>query len=199
MDWNQSRLGYYADFLVVPFLVILALMVGFSYHQNPVTLAAFAALGFAAWTFAEYWIHRALFHHYFKVEHWLHHKKPLGYVSAPAWLTGAIHGVGFLLAMSLGHAAGTGAFVGFEVGYCTYIVVHDAIHHRKHKGFGWLRRRWEHHHLHHSGYEVNFGVETNVWDKLFGSYRGPSGRRHGCSEAICPAGYAQRDLTLNTV
>jgi hypothetical protein len=37
----------------------------------------------AGWTLIEYWIHRSLFHHVMRREHWLHHKRPRGFVSAP--------------------------------------------------------------------------------------------------------------------
>lgn len=168
MDWNRSRFEYYLDFALVPFLVLLAVISDVYYHGRFAIWPVVA--GFAVWTFAEYWIHRTLFHRVLRREHWLHHKRPGDYVAAPALLTSFLHLL--VLAVCLG-LTGAGFFVGLELGYLLYIVMHDAIHHRKHKPFGWLRRMAEHHELHHQGVEVNFGVSLHVWDKVFRTYRDP--------------------------
>lgn len=174
MDWNQSRLSYYADFALVPFLCLAALITELSTHGPSATLFEMMAPGFAVWTFLEYWIHRSLFHWVMRREHWLHHIRPGTYVAAPAWLSGLLHVAALgLLILTFGSAVGTGSFLGLETGYLCYIATHDAIHHRKQKAFGWLRRKWEHHSMHHQGAEVNFGVFSHFWDKVFRTYMDP--------------------------
>lgn len=165
MNWDQSKLGYYFDWALVPFLIAVACV-----YTPQLSVAAIVA-GFVAWTFAEYWIHRTLFHRTFRAAHWLHHDDPRGFVAVPAWLTTAFHTTA-LAASILGSVSD--GFIGFELGYLTYIVVHDRIHHTRRKPTGWLLHRWQLHMMHHNGkLEANFGVFTSVWDRVFRTYWGP--------------------------
>lgn len=167
MDWNQSRVSYYADFVVVPVLcTILAGLTTPSLLMIPV--------GVAIWTLLEYWIHRSIFHRLLRKEHWLHHLRPRAYVAAPAWLTAVLHVMTGLAFLGLG-AAGLGTFVGIEAGYLAYVATHDAIHHHDRAKMGaWLRGLDDHHTLHHHGEEKNFGVFTHFWDRRFGTYQDPT-------------------------
>jgi hypothetical protein len=165
MDWNQSRAAYYFDFALVPALMLAVLI----QHHSGYT-AAGAALGFALWMYAEYWIHRALFHHVFAQAHNLHHKRPRGYVAAPVWLTLIVHVPLCGAALSLGNGLAAGIFVGLEAGYLAYIVVHDRIHHGPKILPRWLARRARLHDLHHKGVEANFGVVSSICDRLHGTH-----------------------------
>jgi sterol desaturase/sphingolipid hydroxylase (fatty acid hydroxylase superfamily) len=166
MNWNQSRLGYYADFVFAPLVVLASLI--FFYHGGIAKLASGAAAGLFAWTFVEYWTHRVIFHHVFHDGHELHHKQPSGYVAAPVWLTGLVH-LGLAAAFTRGGDVGLGAFAGIEAGYWAYIAVHDRMHHTKTRPdtSRWFGRRWKLHTLHHHGIEANFGVITSLWDHVF--------------------------------
>jgi sterol desaturase/sphingolipid hydroxylase (fatty acid hydroxylase superfamily) len=164
MDWNQSRAAYYFDFALVPALMLAVLIQCHSGYT-----AAGAALGLAIWTYAEYWIHRLLFHHVFARAHNLHHKRPRGYVAAPVWLTALVHGPLCIGAISLGGLA-AGIVVGLEAGYLAYIVVHDRIHHGPKILPRWLARRARLHDLHHKGVEANFGVVSSICDRLHGTH-----------------------------
>lgn len=168
MNFHISRTSYYADFFLVPLLVLVALACA-------ARGSAFIFAGLAAvvlWTFAEYWIHRVLFHHVFRRAHNLHHKRPKGFDAAPTWLTALLH-LALLTGLPLlfGSAVGLGLFIGLEVGYYSYIVVHDKIHHGGKLTGRWLRRA-RLHGLHHGGAEANFGVTSHLWDHVFRTFQG---------------------------
>jgi dihydroceramide fatty acyl 2-hydroxylase len=172
MNWNQSRLGYYADFVIAPLVVLATLF--FFYHGGLAALAAGAVAGAFAWTFVEYWTHRVIFHHVFHDGHELHHKRPSGYVAAPVWLTGLVH-LGLAAAFTQGHDFGLGFFAGLEAGYGAYIALHDRMHHARTRPnmARWFGRRWKLHAMHHHGLEANFGVITSLWDRVFGTHWDP--------------------------
>lgn len=167
MNYTQSKVSYYADFVLVPVLAATA-----SAHMGSVQYLSLP-VGIALWSLMEYLIHRELFHRVMKREHWMHHIRPAGYVAAPWWITGTLHLTAFVSAFLTGWL---GLFVGVEVGYFAYIMTHDAIHHEGdfYRGtatwFGW---RIALHDVHHRGVEANFGVVSSVWDKLFGTHCPP--------------------------
>lgn len=177
MDWQQSRFGYYFDFVVAPVLALLAVALGI-HHGGTYGLAASVAAGVGVWTFLEYWIHRVLFHRTFRRAHWLHHKRPGGYDAVPPWLTGCLHVLTCGgLASTLPLTIAAGMFAGLELGYLAYIMVHDQIHHRRFKPAGWFLTRWRLHMMHHQGIEKNFGVFTSLWDRVFGTHFAPEWRQ----------------------
>lgn len=170
MNWTQTRLGYYLDFLIVPVLMVAAFVLALYKGASLLPLSVAAAGGFAVWTYLEYWIHRSLFHRLLRRQHWQHHKDPAGYVAAPPQLTAALHvTLWFLAVVHFGWSIGTGLYLGLEAGYFAYIAVHDAIHHFAKKG-RWLRMRSALHDAHHDGAETNFGVVSSVVDRLHGTY-----------------------------
>lgn len=171
MDWTSTRLGYYADFFIVPFLMFLAAYFEVSTNGMSLALAMFPVAGYVTWTLAEYWIHRVLFHILMRREHWLHHKQPRGFVSAPAYLTAILHVLLWgALAQYPGGAQGAGLFLGLEAGYLGYIIVHDRIHHGARRS-AYVQRRAALHDVHHThGSEKNFGVVNSFWDHFFDTY-----------------------------
>lgn len=164
----MSRLAYYTDFITIPVLVLLLVFVGG---------AGVAGLlfGLAAWTLAEYVIHRVLFHRLplFREAHDAHHEHPSGRTGVTSWQSLAIFGALFLVLP-------IGVLAGVALGYLGYITVHHAVHHWRigprlrpwgldlpHPLYG-LKMR---HVMHHRGAELNFGVTTTVWDRVFRTYR----------------------------
>ncbi|WP_158509761.1 sterol desaturase family protein [Methylobacterium sp. AMS5] len=155
----MSRLAYYADFVSMPALALALILFGGA------TLPGIA-LGLVAWTLAEYVIHRVLFHRLplFKAGHDEHHAKPSGRTGVTSWHSLLVFGVLFL-------ALPAGVLAGLALGYLAYIAAHHAVHHWRiapgHVLYG-LKIR---HAMHHRGDEVNFGVVTTAWDRVFGTYR----------------------------
>lgn len=189
MDYNIGKTAYYADFVTFPLLMLFVAMVGLDWRS-----LYLMPLGFVLWTFAEYWLHRKLFHEAMRRDHWVHHLRPEGYVAVHPGYTAA---GGVFLAGSLwsmfGVPVGGALFNGFALGYMAYVWTHDAIHHgplggvTSHFWTVWLRNRSILHDVHHKGAEVNFGVITSFWDGIHGTYWHPA-----WGDKISP----QRVLTL---
>ena len=162
-------LVYVALFVVnIPFLTFLILFVG--------------ALFF--WTFAEYVLHRFLFHwiseskavkRFHFIMHGNHHLYPkdtdrILMPPVPGILMGAaLFGIFYLIFSILGVSVYTWAFFpGFFLGYLLYSFVHLATHVNKPpKRFKYL---WRHHLIHHYKYpDKAFGVSNIFWDRVFGT------------------------------
>lgn len=174
MDWLIGKRAYYADFFIVPLLVLAALVLGLA--ADPKTYAIALPVGAAGWTLAEYLIHRFVLHRIYRREHWAHHRSPARYIGVPPthttaiWLTLAC---GLWGTLPLGMAAGL--YSGFLLGYLAYIAAHDRYHHGNPELWeaGYWRNCWARHRMHHHGVEANFGVLTPFWDALFGTYKNP--------------------------
>jgi 4-hydroxysphinganine ceramide fatty acyl 2-hydroxylase len=147
------------------------------------------AAGLFFWSFAEYVLHRFVFHLplagpfskfiYFQ-SHGIHHQYPDDFyrllmvppVSAP--LAAAFYGL-FALALPAPWAAAT--FAGFVLGYLAYDYTHFAVHFMKPPRSVWLapftlwfkaaRRRHMVHHF--DTHDRGYGVSTGLWDHVFGT------------------------------
>ncbi|MCB9680958.1 MAG: sterol desaturase family protein [Alphaproteobacteria bacterium] len=152
-------------------------------------IATSFAGGLVAWSLAEYWLHRTLFHwepqtswgpfFHFMI-HGVHHKwhkDPYRLVMPPAvsLVLGAIffavfQGLGLLgtlAGVAMGwHLAG---FAGFVVGYVTYDCTHYMLHHFKPRTTYMKRLRAHHMNHHHNDPDHKFGVSSMVWDRVFGT------------------------------
>jgi sterol desaturase/sphingolipid hydroxylase (fatty acid hydroxylase superfamily) len=171
-----SRLGYYADFVVYPFLV-LALMATALSRAAPYGWAEWAGacvVGFATWTFAEYIFHRFILHDFpfFSGLHDAHHADPTGLVGTPTWFSVAFIVFGILLPLWWGtnFDFASGLTTGFMVGYLWYVGIHHAVHHFEIKPGTMLFRAKRRHALHHFARQsCNFGVTSGFWDRVFGT------------------------------
>ncbi len=142
-------------------------------------LAAWILLGYLAWTFTEYWLHRCIFHlspagglgarlHW--MMHGIHHdhpNDPLRLVMPPGAslpLAAAFVGL-FHLLLSPGAAWALGT--GFLAGYLAYDMVHYAVHHRAPRGPVGRRLRELHLRHHFQDDTTGFGVSVPWLDVLF--------------------------------
>lgn len=140
--------------------------------------------GLFFWTFAEYMLHRYLFHwvteakwsqRFHFIMHGSHHQYPrdkerLLMPPVPGLIMAAIlFGIFYLIFWIAGFPRLTfGFFPGFFTGYLLYSFVHRATHvMRPPKRF---RKLWMHHSLHHYRYpDKAFGVSNTFWDRVFGT------------------------------
>ncbi|GEP00610.1 sterol desaturase family protein [Methylobacterium haplocladii] len=155
----MSRLAYYADFVTMPVLALLLIVLGDAGLVGIVS-------GLFTWTLAEYAIHRVLFHRVpgFRAAHDAHHAKPCGRTGVTSWHSLAVF-AGLALVLPAGILAG------FALGYLGYITVHHAVHHWTIAPGHPLYALKLRHAAHHCGVEANFGVVTTAWDRVFGTYR----------------------------
>ncbi len=177
--------------IVVIWLPIALLLILYSVRTAPVgSFPAFIPLGILIglflWTFAEYTLHRFLFHHkptsprqerIFFLFHGIHHAQPQVKtrlvmplpVSVPMSLL--FYGLFYLILAVLLHASQWVAplMAGFLFGYLAYDLTHYATHHfPMRSGYGKLVKR---HHMQHHYVDpyTRFGVSSPVWDYVFGT------------------------------
>ncbi len=148
------------------------------------TFLGLFSIAIFTWTFAEYILHRYLFHfvndhpavqRFHFVMHGSHHEFPKdeerllmppvpGLILATALFT-----IFYILFYFVGKADWTWAFFpGFFLGYLMYSFVHRATH--VYKPPKLLKHLWAHHSLHHYKYPNRcFGVSNRFWDRVFGT------------------------------
>lgn len=137
--------------------------------------------GFIFWTFAEYMIHRFVYHTesnsrlLYRIQftgHTVHHQHPidptrLAMPPLPSILLSGVFLSIFYLAM------GEWAFIfwpGFMTGYLSYITFHYFQHTIKSPLIPTLKKLWLYHQIHHyQNPYVAFGVSTLFWDRVFGT------------------------------
>ncbi len=163
-------------------LVVFALYVSLeNYHTNVSTVVGLFIAGAFAWTFAEYVLHRFVFHYEPKTEwakraHWIlhgvHHDYPSDawrlVMPLPFSLPLAVPFYA-LFYVSFGEALAPAFMAGFVTGYLVYDIGHYAVHHFPIKGgiWGYLR---EHHMRHHfKSPNAGYGVSSPLWDYVFGT------------------------------
>jgi sterol desaturase/sphingolipid hydroxylase (fatty acid hydroxylase superfamily) len=168
--------GYFADFLVFPFvlaaLLLLAQRLGASLH--PVDSLVAILSGMFLWTFLEYAIHRFVLHGggIFSDAHDAHHAAPKAYIGTPTWLTLTLLTVGIYLPATYLLYPRRGLMLSFGVtlAYLIYSFAHYTLHHLRF-GSDRLFQRWKRlHALHHfAAPNGNFGVTSSLWDHVFGT------------------------------
>jgi sterol desaturase/sphingolipid hydroxylase (fatty acid hydroxylase superfamily) len=180
---EQSKAGYYADFILYPLLImgLVAFETG-SVHEFPYLWLCSLALGLLIWTIVEYGAHRFILHstEAFSRLHERHHATPGAYVGTPTWISLLCFALGgFTPTLILfGWDVASGVTTGLTLGYVWYLVVHDAVHRRHLKHSSLLYRAKMHHALHHyARVRGNYGVSSPFWDYVFGSYIALAPRR----------------------
>ncbi len=164
------------------YLTITYFLVSYFYSNYSDSVSLIVGLfvaGFFSWSFAEYIMHRFLYH---KIEdatyntgiqylfHGIHHEYPndktrLVLPVIPSLTIAAIFFGIFYLIM------GKYAFVfgpGFLIGYCAYMTVHYTVHKvAPPKRFNFW---WTFHNIHHyQQHDRAFGVTSPIWDIVFGT------------------------------
>ncbi len=133
------------------------------------------------WTFAEYFLHRFVFHwtpkgkwgeriHF--IFHGVHHDYPndAKRLVMPPSLgipLAAFFYVSFELA--LGRQGALAFFPGFMVGYLFYDLTHFALHHVNFKSNFWKKLKQHHMTHHYNDSSRGFGVSSALWDKIIGT------------------------------
>jgi len=160
--FRRTPREYYADFFITP-PITLALLVISLMHAT-ILWPAFFAIGILLWTFYEYFSHRVIAHNVplFREAHALHHDKQNDHIALHPLVVLSIYGFFWLL---FGFASGAMS-VGFSVGYVIYSIAHTAFHYAKIEPGHFLYPLKLLHMLHHRR-DVNFGVTTSLWDRVF--------------------------------
>lgn len=178
---SMLKKRFFRPFLVFTPLTLLAILASFNIQPVALYTAATSVLfGWITWTFIEYTAHRFPLHAAQGNNFWQklmsgchaeHHRNPdnLEDVTLSLWLSIPLY---LFFALSPGLLTGqftAGVFwaTGIALGYLIYEVIHLVVHA---KGFKWVRLKSlrRHHMVHHFRDEnLNFGVSTEIWDKVF--------------------------------
>ncbi|MVN92371.1 sterol desaturase family protein [Mucilaginibacter aquatilis] len=166
------------------FIPIIGFLSYWAFTHTGITVAGFFGLmvaGLAFWTFAEYILHRYVFHFVPKAEwalrihfifHGVHHDYPSDakrLVMPPSASIPMATILFLLFNWILPEGYIFSFFPGFLIGYLVYDISHYAIHHFNFKGGMWKRIK-QHHMLHHyQDPSKGYGVSSPIWDKVFGS------------------------------
>ncbi len=140
-----------------------------------------AAGGAFGWTFTEYALHNWAGHkgkgrNRFSKDHLRHHSKGDWFAPSQdkAKLAAMVAGTMLPVAMlAMGWLLGAAFTTGFMACYIGYEVLHRRLHTHPPKGrFGrWARKNHFHHHF--CDPQVNHGVTTPIWDRVFGTHVTP--------------------------
>ena len=137
-------------------------------------------VGLFAFTFAEYAVHRYLYHipatspgraKFQYTLHGVHHEYPKDKtrLAMPPIVTVFVASLLFFIFRLSFRSYAFGLLAGFTFGYAMYLFVHYAIHaYSPPKNF--LKVWWTHHSQHHYRQdEVAFGVSSTLWDHIIGT------------------------------
>jgi sterol desaturase/sphingolipid hydroxylase (fatty acid hydroxylase superfamily) len=173
---SASRANYVASYAMDLASALAMGWLGVRVADGWTVPAAATAGGLLAFSFAEYAIHRWLFHGptgVMRAMHQAHHDGPHDHVALPC-ISSAV--VGTLAWWGLSAAAGTLLASFFLCGFLTGYVAYGTVHHLEHSiritalPWRWLQRRWALHAVHHGLVDTNFGVTTSFWDRVFGTH-----------------------------
>ncbi len=143
--------------------------------QNQVILFV---CGIFSWTFAEYIIHRFVFHwksknRILKVIHYAlhghHHENPTdsNHLFMPPIPVLVISFFLFSFFFLLMNKFAFFLFPGFEFGYLVYSMIHYSVHLKPYKK-GIMYKLWLHHGKHHyENSNARYGVSNTFWDHIF--------------------------------
>ena len=161
----MRRIRHFGDFVTVPIASVI--LVGISGLDR----LYLVVLGFAAWTFLEYLVHRTVFHLHSvgRRLHQLHHDNPSDPDAERSSLSTPLLAlpVGYLLIVSAGLEAGAAIFAGLLLGYLAFIVIHYAVHRWPIEPGSLLYSAKMRHLIHHRVETCNYGVTTDFWDIVF--------------------------------
>jgi sterol desaturase/sphingolipid hydroxylase (fatty acid hydroxylase superfamily) len=169
----MRRIRHFGDFVTVPLAAMI--FVGMSGLER----FYLVVLGFAAWTFLEYLVHRAVFHQQSlgRRLHQLHHDNPGDADAERSSLSTPLLAlpVGYLLIVVAGLEDGSAMFAGLLLGYLAFIAIHYAVHRCRIEPGSLLYPAKLRHLLHHRVETCNFGVTTDFWDVVFRTNARPIG------------------------
>ena len=170
----------------VPLIVFVPVIAFFIYKSivfqiSLVNILLLIVLGIFIWSFAEYTLHRFIFHFKAKskfgqkihfIFHGVHHDYPMDsrrLVMPPSVSVPLAALFYFLFEAILGKSFVSPFFVGFLVGYLFYDLTHYAVHHFNIHNKFWLALKKHHMRHHFQNPEFGYGVSSPLWDYIVGT------------------------------
>src|SRR3954454_17778792 len=169
--------------------VVLACVVVALARETVAAAVGYAVVGYVLWTLTEYWLHRIVFH--FEPEggvgarlhfliHGVHHRHPNDpkrLVMPPAASVPLALAFVVLFRWVFRSDAWTAVTAGFLGGYLVYDELHYYLHHRVPTTAAGRRLRELHMRHHFQDDTHGYGISAPYWDRVFGTFAGPRGRR----------------------
>jgi sterol desaturase/sphingolipid hydroxylase (fatty acid hydroxylase superfamily) len=161
-------------------LIAALAFLGFGIHRLSGSMSAAGAvvlLGFLSFGFLEYSMHRWVLHGLRSAArrgHGQHHARPAALIAMPAFVAvGVAFGIWELLSLVCPSASAALFVFGLYAGYNYFALFHHWMHHRRSASGrdSYWRRLDRSHHVHHQCPNVNFGVSTRIWDRIFGTFQ----------------------------
>lgn len=172
----DSPANYHASLFVDAAGAAIFLLIGLRASISTGASVAAVGAGLAAWSLMEYGMHRWVGHgpsSFARRGHVMHHSDDQALIAAPVFfvMAGA-----FAIWAALAVVAGTGVAAllvcGLYIGYNLYALVHHVLHHHEALAArGWFQTLERRHRIHHAHHQVNFGVTSALWDRIFGTYQ----------------------------
>ncbi|MCW9096910.1 MAG: sterol desaturase family protein [Ignavibacteriaceae bacterium] len=175
-----SRVHYTVPlFIYIPVILVMLYLSVAVYSLSLLNIVLLLIGGLAAWSLAEYLLHRFVFHFKAKSEfgkkihfifHGVHHDYPSDskrLVMPPSVSIPLAVLFFFIFRLIFGESLMLPFFAGFILGYLFYDISHYAIHHFNMHSKFWLAIK-NHHMLHHYQDEYKgYGVSSPFWDYVF--------------------------------
>ncbi len=171
-----SPANYQLGMIVDAVGAAIFLLLGLRTPMSPVARIAAIVAGFAAWGFLEYAIHRWVGHGPPSIArrgHAMHHADDRAPIAAPVFvvMAGACL-IWAALALLVGAGIAALLVCGAYLGYNHYALLHHVLHHHEVLAARVGLRRLERGHcVHHAHHDVNFGVTSTLWDRIFRTYQ----------------------------
>jgi 4-hydroxysphinganine ceramide fatty acyl 2-hydroxylase len=186
---TSSRANYLLSYAMDFACPLVMAYLGVKYATEwtiPLACLGAGALGF---TLIEYVTHRWFFHaprRFTATIHRAHHERPGEPTALPCFSSAVAALMGsWMLSPVLGEVGTYFSLCGLLAAYFYYAV----LHHLQHRIRGsavrarWLHDRWMAHAVHHGRPNMNFGVTTSLWDRVFRTHYLPR-RRCRLSSAV---------------
>jgi sterol desaturase/sphingolipid hydroxylase (fatty acid hydroxylase superfamily) len=153
----------------------------FEFQISFKTIITLVFVGILVWTFAEYTLHRFIFHFPAKskfgkkihfIFHGVHHDYPSDskrLVMPPSVSIPLAILFYYLFYLLFGNVLVAPFFVGFIVGYLFYDMTHYAVHHFNIHNKFWLALKKHHIRHHYENPALGFGVSSPLWDEIIGT------------------------------
>lgn len=168
-------------YLYVPVIMICLYRSIFVFQLDGLLILGFSMIGIFVWTFAEYNLHRFIFHYHPTSEwgkrlsfimHGVHHDYPNDskrLVMVPSISLPLCVIFYALFYWIFGETRVDAFFVGYVIGYLFYDMSHYALHHANFKSKFWLELKQNHMRHHYMEPDRGFGVSTTFWDLIYRS------------------------------
>jgi len=173
---SASRANYVASYAIDLACALTAGWLGVREADGWAIPVASVGVGLFVFSFAEYAIHRWLFHGptgAMRAMHQAHHDGPHDHVALPCISSAVVGGLAWWgLSAAVGPVIASFFWCGFLTGYVAYGTVHHLEHSVRITAlpYRWMQRRWAVHTVHHRLVGTNFGVTTSFWDHVFATH-----------------------------